>query len=78
MVFCLSWADNSAIVTNYFKMSQKLDTLYCRYENDQEFFKYKLSECNTKCLDRLYDPPKSEDPHLFRLDILCYTFVSFL
>lgn len=36
------------------------------YDNDREFFKYKVTECIAKCKERLYEAPKSEDPHLFR------------
>ncbi|XP_067946336.1 AKT-interacting protein-like isoform X2 [Watersipora subatra] len=36
--------------------------------SDIEFYRYKLNECNNICLDKIYDPPKSEDPHLFRFE----------
>jgi len=54
----------SALIRHWIQCSDHL--LFCSYEKDLEFFKYKVQECNQRCLGSLYDPPKSADPHLFR------------
>lgn len=36
------------------------------FENDIEMFKHKVSKCNVKYKEHLYDVPESDDPHAIR------------
>lgn len=43
-----------------------MQLLIIRYENDVDAYRIKVEECVQASIEKLYDPPNTDDPHAIR------------